>query len=59
MENLKNDSFFLLRKIEEIEEIVKTFILEKKVTSEKMNLLDKKIFVVKVALKNQIFNKNN
>jgi len=59
MENLKNDSFFLLRKIEEIEEIVKTFISEKKVSSEKMNLLDKKIFVIKVAIKNQIFNKNN
>lgn len=54
---MQNNEYFYLRKIQEIEEIVLDFLEKKSVTGEKMLLLKSKIVVLRVALKNKIFDK--
>lgn len=50
-------NFFLLRKTEEIQDIVKEFLEKKSVTKEKMELLDRKVLVLKTAIKTNLFSK--
>lgn len=58
MEKNHNSSFYLLRKCEEIETIFLHMKENKKATKSDLDLIEKKVFIIKIGLKTNLFNKN-